>query len=502
MLRGAGYRVRDGRGPGCRRLPDPRPARRRIAPAGMILPAVAAALLVAVAVPAAAQQRQVPEARQEIQLSFAPLVKRVAPAVVNIYSRRKVEQVVRSPLFDDPFFRQFFGDGFGGFGPRRQPTTSLGSGVVVAPGGLIVTNAHVIEGAVEITVALSDRREFAAELVLTDERTDLAVLRIADGGAPLPALELADSDRLEVGDLVLAIGNPFNVGQTVTSGIVSAVARTGVEGRQPRYYIQTDAAINPGNSGGALVTVDGRLAGINTAIFSQSGGSHGIGFAVPSNVVRTVVDSARAGAAHVVRPWLGLATQEVGPEIADSLGLVRPVGALVRGLHPAGPAAAAGLRVGDVILSVEDVEVPDPVALDYRLTNRPIGETVRIGVLRDGRRQEARLDLRRAPEVPAADETVLRGEHPLVGVAVANLSPALAEAMGLDTLLQGVTVTAVDPRSPARRLRIDRGDVVRRVNGRDIASVDVLVEVLRQATRQWDIAIERGGRVVNLTVRG
>src|SRR5579863_5863988 len=240
-----------------------------------------------------AQNRTPPASRELIQLSFAPVVKKAAPAVVNVYSRRVVQ--TRSPFFDDPMFRQFFGDQ-SPFGlPRQRVQQSLGSGVILDARGFIVTNRHVIQAAEEITVVLSDRREFEAKLLVSDEHADLAILKIDAHGEPLPTLELGDSDQIEVGDLVLAIGNPFGVGQTVTSGIVSALARTGI-GSDVSSFIQTDAAINPGNSGGALVDLDGKLVGINTAIFSQSGGSVGIGFAIPAVLVRTVLEAATTGA--------------------------------------------------------------------------------------------------------------------------------------------------------------------------------------------------------------
>ncbi|MEX1147469.1 MAG: trypsin-like peptidase domain-containing protein, partial [Sphingomonadales bacterium] len=242
---------------------------------------------------ATAQERAVPQSQADVQLSFAPVVKAVTPAVVNIYTRRVVRSDPQaSPFFDDPFFRRFFGDGPAMGTPRERVQRSLGSGVIVSADGIIVTSHHVIGEADQITVALYDRREFEAEVVLSDESTDLAVLRIDTEGEELPHLELRDSDTLEVGDLVLAIGNPFGVGQTVTSGIVSAVARTNVGVSDYQFFIQTDAAINPGNSGGALVTLDGKLAGINTAIYSRTGGSIGIGFAIPSNMVGSVVVAA------------------------------------------------------------------------------------------------------------------------------------------------------------------------------------------------------------------
>jgi serine protease Do len=459
-----------------------------------------AALILLAAVPAAAQEKRLPASRAEVELSFAPLVKRVAPAVVNIYSRRLVEEA-RSPLFDDPFFKQFFGDRFGMSLPRRQrQQNSLGSGVIVSPDGLVVTSHHVIEGADEITVALSDRREFQAELVLDDESTDLAVLRIPGQGR-LPYLELRDSDEVEVGDLVLAIGNPFNVGQTVTSGIVSALARTGLGVTDYQFFIQTDAAINPGNSGGALVTMDGRLIGINTAIFSRSGGSHGIGFAIPSAMVRAVLDSARSGLDHVQRPWLGAATQPVTGEIAASLGLDRPVGALVRTVYPGGPAAEAGLRTGDVIVRVDGHEVDDPAALAFRLGTRRLGEQARVEFLRDSRRLSTSLKLVRAPEVPPRDLSALQGRNPLAGATVANLSPALNEELGLEAGARGVIVVKVERRSPAEQLRLKPGDRVLQLNGAAVETVARLKQLLQRSASDWSIVVQRGEQTFNLVVR-
>src|SRR6266571_3298523 len=279
-------------------------------------------LLALCATGAVAQQRQVPASAGQLELSFAPIVKRVAPAVVNVYAARIVAN--NNPFLADPFFRQFFGAV-----PREQVERALGSGVIVDPTGLVVTNYHVIEGASQVKVALADKREFEADIVLKDQRSDLAVLRVKGAKERFPTLQFADSDELQVGDVVLAIGDPFGVGQTVTHGIVSAVARTQVGISDYQFFIQTDAAINPGNSGGALVDLGGRLVGINTAIFSRSGGSQGIGFAIPANMVKVVVASAKSGGSTVKRPWLGARLQGVTPEIADSLGLKRPTGALI-----------------------------------------------------------------------------------------------------------------------------------------------------------------------------
>src|SRR3977135_1098338 len=315
---------------------------------------------------AAGQDRRVPGSPTELKLSYAPIVQRVQPAVVKVYAAKVVQN--RNPRLDDPIFRRFFGV------PGQQPEQmqrSLGSGVMVDPSGLVVTNNHVIEGADQVKISLSDKREFEAEIVLKDSRTDLAVLRLKDAKEKFPTLDFANSDELLVGDVVLAIGNPFGVGQTVTHGIISALARTQVGITDYQFFIQTDAAINPGNSGGALVDMTGRLPGVNTAIFSRSGGSQGIGFAIPSNMVRVVVASAKGGGKAVKRPWLGAKLQAVTPEIGETMGMKLPTGPLSPNAATNSPAARAGLKPSDLIIAVESQQIDDPNAFDYRFATRP-----------------------------------------------------------------------------------------------------------------------------------
>jgi Do/DeqQ family serine protease len=443
---------------------------------------------------AGAEDRRVPSSPAELQLSFAPVVKRAAPAVVNVYAARVVEN--RNPFMNDPLFRQFFGAV-----PREQVLRSLGSGVIVDPSGLVVTNYHVIEGASEVKVALSDKREFDAEIVLKDEHSDLTILRLKGVNERFPVLEFSNSDELQVGDVVLAIGDPFGVGQTVTHGIVSAVARTQVGISDYQFFIQTDAAINPGNSGGALVDLNGKLVGINTAIYSRSGGSQGIGFAIPANMVRVVVTSAKGGSAAVKRPWLGAKLQEVTPEIAESLGLKRPSGALVANLAANGPAARAGIKTGDVIASIDGTTVDDPNSFDYRFATKPLGGSAQIGLLRQGHEVAVSIGLQTAPDTPR-EEVEIHARSPFVGATVANLSPALADELRLDSQSQGVVIIKVADASTAQTIGFRKGDIVVSVNNQKIEKSADLDRIARAGSRQWRVMINRGGQQISVMLSG
>ena len=442
-------------------------------------------MLVGPGVSVGADEKRVPASRADINLSFAPLVKSAAPAVVNIYTRRVVRSRRTSPLFNDPFFRRFFGNQFPpGSRQNQRVQNSLGSGVIVSADGLIVTNHHVIDKADEITVVLTDRREFEAEVVTRDDGTDLAVLRIKSNDEKLPFLKLRDSDTLEVGDLVLAIGNPFGVGQTVTSGIVSALARTARGVSDFGFFIQTDAAINPGNSGGALISLDGGLIGINTAIYSRGGGSNGIGFAIPSNMVATVIGSALSGG-QVVRPWLGARGQTVDSDLARSLGLSRPSGVLINSVHPNGPAAKAGVKVGDVVVSVNAKEIADANTLKFRIATLSVGTSAAFSVMRRGQVVDISVPLQAAPEIPQRDLSLISGSNPYTGAEVANLSPALAEEISFDTDAAGVVVMRVKRGSPADRIGLEPGDILLRLNGTEIVSVSKLRQMVRREYSNW-----------------
>lgn len=442
----------------------------------------------------------VPDTTEQIQLSFAPVVRVAAPAVVNIYSRRVV-RAGPSPLLDDPFFRRFFGDDFSFGVPRQRVENSLGSGVIVAPEGIIVTNHHVVAGADEITVALADKREFAARLLGSDERTDLAVLEVDAAGESLPFIVFRDSDAVQVGDLVLAIGNPFGVGQTVTSGIVSAEARTRIGITDLNFFIQTDAAINPGNSGGALVDMSGRLIGINTAIYSKSGGSIGIGFAVPSNMVHSVV-AGFSGGGRLERPWIGAWGRAVTSDVAQALGMRRPAGVLIEEVADGGPGDQAGIRTGDVILEINGRPVDDPQALGYRVATLPMNGSAEVLVWRRGQQQTLSLSVRAAPEDPPRDAVELGGSQPLAGASVANLSPALAEELGTDRFYKGVVVIAVRPGSPAQRIGLQPGDRIIAINGEQPTSSSGVRKQVARRVQEWQIVIDRGDQRFNLVFGG
>ena len=462
--------------------------------------AVAVAAVTLLAPPSAPAQTVVPTDADQIRLSYAPVVRKAAPAVVNIYAQRVVKtREPLSPLFSDPFFRRFFGGDFFNGVPRERVQNSLGSGVIVRPTGLILTNHHVIAGAEEITVVLADRRERAAKIVLSDPRTDMAVLRIDTGGEALPYLTFGDSDALEVGDLVLAIGNPFGVGQSVTSGIVSANARSAAGISDYQFFIQTDAAINPGNSGGALVAMDGRLVGINTAIYSRGGGSVGIGFAIPANMAAAVLRLAESGGT-ARRPWLGASGQTVTAEIAAELGMKRPDGVLINAVWPGGPADAAGLRVGDVVLAVGGKAVSDIQSLRFRIATQAPDGPVDFRLLRAGREIERSVRLEPAPETPPRDVTELTGRHPLAGATVGNLSPAFAEELGVDPFATGVIIVGQAAGSPAARFGFRPGDVIQRINGTEIARVTDLVRVLAAPAEAWNITFGRDGRILRVAI--
>jgi Do/DeqQ family serine protease len=436
--------------------------------------------------PGHASAQPLPTSRSDLAYSFAPVVKKVSPAVVNIYTTTTARVQRRLPF---PF------PGMPQDGQRVQ--NSLGSGVLVKADGLIITNAHVVKGADEIRVVLFDRREFDAKLVAQDERYDLALLRIDTAGDRFPFIELRDSDSIEVGDVVLAIGNPFGLNQTVTSGIISALARSAGGINDSSFFIQTDAAINPGNSGGALVSLDGRLIGINTAIYSQSGGSVGIGFATPSNIVARMVATGENGG-RIVRPWLGISMQRVTADLAAGLNLPRPAGLVVKEVYAKGPGELAGFKRNDVIVSMREMPIDDEAGLRFRLATTAVGETVPVKVIRAGKEVVLDVKLAAPPEDPPRERSSLDGRQPLSGATVVNMSPAVADEMGLVEWKQGVAVVEVQPGSYAARF-LRPGDMVSAINGQDVKTVADLKR--RIAAGVQSMSVGREGMVSTIQFR-
>jgi len=433
----------------------------------------------------------VPESNMQVQLSYSPVVKETAPAVVNVFTSRTVLQRTRSSFFDEMFGMRR--------APQERTESSLGSGVIVRGNGVIVTNAHVVKGADELKVVLNDRREYEAKIVAQDEETDLAVLQIDTGGEILPSLRLGESE-LEIGDIVLAIGNPFGVGQTVTSGIVSALGRTNVT--DVSSFIQTDAAVNPGNSGGALVNLSGELIGVNTAIFSRSGGSNGIGFAIPAELVSRAVDSALSEG-RIVRPWIGARTNGVDATMASALGLDRARGSVINEILRGGPADKAGLEKGDVILSVDGTDINDDSGLRFKLATLRRDTSVDIRYVRDGKTRARKVRIDTPQESPKRDQRELDVQSPIDGAVVVNMSPALGEELGFDPYLSGVLVSQIKRGTFANGNRLRPGDLITEINGVDVTSTRQLENLLltEQGSGEWRVQVDRNGRIGILPLR-
>ena len=436
-------------------------------------------------VPLAAPNRAPPTDFATMKMSFAPIVRRAAPAVVNVYSTRTVRTQV------DPFWALFGG----GSVPRDRVEGSLGSGVVVRADGIVVTNNHVIEGGQQLRVVLADRREFAAKVLLADPQSDIAVLKIDVGTERLPVLPIESRNDVQVGDLVLAIGDPFGVGQTVTNGIISGLARTDVGAADTGFYLQTDAAINPGNSGGPLVDVDGNLIGLNTFIISRSGSSSGVGFAIPAALVRRVVESAAGGAHASQWPWLGVRVSAVTADVARSLGRDRPQGVLVADIYPGSPADRGGLKVGDLILAVDGQPVNDQASLNYIVSTHRPEEAVSAQLVRSGVARTERLIFAVPAADPPRDERTLAARSPLQGAVVVNLSPATAGQYGLDAFLHGVLVVSPG-QGIAARAGFQAGDIVRAVNGRVVNTTADLSAALGSGPGGWRVTIQRGDQQI------
>lgn len=441
-------------------------------------------------------ETRVPQSQAEIALGFAPLVKKAAPAVVNIYAKIVTQRSRGNPFMNDPFFEEFFR---GMTTPRPRVENSLGSGVILRSDGLVVSNYHVVGMATDIRVVTSDRREFIARVILSDQRSDLALLQL-EGAEDLPWLHLRDSDRVDVGELALAIGNPFGVGQTVSSGIVSGLARTGGGGGQGfGYFIQTDAPINPGNSGGALIDINGELIGINTRILSRSGGSNGIGFAIPANLVAEFMRQVEDGRSSFERPWAGMSGQPVDHDLAEALGMDRADGMLISELHPESPFRKAGFRAGDVVLSVDEQPVNSPAEMLFRLTVAGLGNTSHVTRLREGKITGFDIALAPAPEAPDPAPLTLGRYAPLPGLSIASLSPRIIAEMQLPLSARGVVV--LDPGPLGTQVGLKSGDILHSVNGAVVDQPESLEAILQEAGRWLQVIVLRQGRRLQLRFR-
>ncbi len=424
--------------------------------------------------------------------ALAAVVEAVKPAVVNISTVKTIR--LRDPFFDDPFFRRFFGEPFGI--PRERRQTGLGSGVIVDPSGYILTNNHVIRGADEIKVTLFDRREFKGKIIGTDPKTDLAVVKI--DAKDLPYIELGDSDKLKVGELVIAIGNPYGLNQTVTMGIVSATGRANVGIADYEDFIQTDAAINPGNSGGALVNVKGELVGINTAIFSTTGGYQGIGFAIPSNMAKAVMEQLIKHK-KVIRGWLGVSIQALSPDMRRHFGLKEEKGVLINQVYENSPAEKAGLREEDIILQYNGKDITDPTQLRNLVASTPPGKVVELKIFRDGRIISLKVTIEELPqEVVAA-----RGEYDnaLKGVVVQDITPEIRREMDIPQRIKGVIVAGISEESPAVGY-LQKGDVIMAINRIRINNTKDYHRVVSQLKDSNNIMlfVYRDGQTFHLTL--
>lgn len=437
-----------------------------------------------------------------LRTSFSDTVKTASPAVVNIFTEKEVATRTFNPFFNDPLFNRFMQGGMQR-NLKKRIERSLGSGVVVTEDGYIVTNYHVVADAKSIRVVFSDRSEYAAEFIAADKNTDIAVMRIIleEGQeATFNYVNFADSDAIEVGDIVLALGNPYGVGQSVSMGIISATGRSNLGTGEYENFIQTDAAINPGNSGGALVDSDGKLVGVSTAIYSKSGGSQGIGFAIPANSVRVTLNSVLT-TGKITRPWFGADGQDVTADLAKQLELGEPAGVLINEIVPGSPAAKSNLEIGDIILSFAGHSVDDMRQLNARIASSFVGEKYELGVWREGQKYVSELMLGALPDRRTDEQYTVRGSNPLAGFTFEPLSPALSDDLGLALTTKGITVIATPHQKGFGMVDLSDGDVLVSVNKKNIHTIKDLQTAVSRRPSSWQIIYKRDGKMHRVIIK-
>ncbi len=436
---------------------------------------------------------------QEVRASFSNAVEEVSPAVVNIFTKKRVVSRTRNLFFNDPFFQQFMG------GPsilRERVEKSLGSGVMMTAEGHILTNLHVIEGAEDIRVVFADRTEQPAIYIGGDKDLDLAVLKLENPPSHIKPAQFMDSDTLQVGDVALAIGNPFGFGQSVSLGIISAVGRGNTQISQFGNFIQTDAAINPGNSGGALVDSTGKVVGINTAIFTKTGTNTGVGFAIPANLAQVILQSIIT-TGKVERPWFGATGQDLSAPLAERLGLTSPHGVLINELAPNGPAETANIRVGDVIIALDGQKVTDTRSFNARIVSTPRlpNTKVPLTVWRGGENVTLKVQFKSPPAREQSDQCMLSGNHPLTGHVIEQLSPALNIEIGVPLTTEGVAVVETPQRRGFMAVSFKQGDILQQINGTDIHDLQDVEKALSRRARKWKITYTRGERLFRVIIQ-
>lgn len=455
---------------------------------------------------ATSEAKQSPKSIEQIRYSFAPIVNKIAPSVVNIYTKKKIHIGSFSPFRHDPFFSFFFDHHEPRGQYREQLENALGSGVIISDSGTIITNNHVIDLATDIVVVFQDQSSCEANLIAADKKQDLALLECKDKEiAKFSHINFADSDKVEVGDLVLAAGNPFGVGQTVTSGIVSGLARS-TSGIGGEYYIQTDASINPGNSGGALVDINGDLVGINTLIFSRSGGSHGIGFAIPSNRIKAFINNINHAEGRVINPWLGAVVKDLESDAAEALGV--QTGVIISSIRNMSPLEKLAIKEGDVITKINNHIITNVSDFEYRLSLVPLNSEIEIEYINQQQIRRIKVKVGDAPQVPAPDYHQISGQNVLSGAELANLSPFFEEKFNINLMEMPkllathsnlIVITKIENNSHSFHFGLKPGDLIININGKKLSNPSQASKLLKSGQNQFNsIDILRKSTLIKL----